>query len=101
MRTEGKIDEKLANLGENFVDAGIRFYDKLLKKNIAIRELTGDQSEYTALGNENYMIRNKTIPLILRKRYFELRQKEYEAKKSQNDEKASLQASDVQIQQAV
>lgn len=95
--TEGKVDEKLCTFGARFIDAGIRFHDKLLKKNIAIRELTGDTSEYTALGNENYMIRNKTIPLFLRKRFFELKRSELAAKK---DESTVLKSSDdVQIQQ--
>jgi hypothetical protein len=49
---EGDTDEKLATLGRPFLEAGIRFYDKLLKKNIAIRELTGDESQFTAKGKK-------------------------------------------------
>jgi hypothetical protein len=47
---DGEIDEKLATLTKEFLEAGVRFYEKLLKKNIAIRELSGDDSEFTAMG---------------------------------------------------
>jgi hypothetical protein len=86
----------MASLGKPFIEAGIRFYEKLLKKNVAIRELTGDDGQFTAmgkvlrmltfqnyrntfLGNENFMIRTKTLPLTLRKTFFELKLKELEA----------------------
>jgi hypothetical protein len=41
----------MASLGKPFIEAGIRFYEKLLKKNVAIRELTGDDGQFTAMGN--------------------------------------------------
>lgn len=66
----------LASLGPGFISAGLRFYDKLLKKNIACRELTGDNSEYTAMGNENYLVRRKRLPLTIRKAFFELKYEE-------------------------
>lgn len=59
-----------------FIDAGIRFYDRILKKNIALRGLTGDNSIYTAKGNENYFLRQKSMPLTIRKSYFEMRMEE-------------------------
>lgn len=62
----------------DFVRAGIRFYDKLLKKNMAIRQLTNDTS-FTALGNESFLIRHKTLPLTFRKAYFEQKLKELQA----------------------
>jgi hypothetical protein len=52
----------------------VRFYQKLLKKNMACRELTGDLSEYTAMGNENFMLRQKRLPLTSRKNFFEMKQ---------------------------
>jgi len=69
-------DETLAALGRTYIEAGIRFYDKILKKNIACRELTGDESEYTALGNENFLFRQKRVPLTSRKAFFEEKLKE-------------------------
>lgn len=63
-------------------EAGVRFYDKILKKNIACRELTGDLSEYTANGNENFMFRHKRQPLVHRKKFFEDKLKELDEKDS-------------------
>lgn len=64
------IDKQLSALGPEFVDAGIRFYDKLLKKNMALRALTGDDT-YTAKGNENFYLRQKCLPLTIHKAFFE------------------------------
>ncbi|KAH8271539.1 hypothetical protein KR018_004921 [Drosophila ironensis] len=66
---DADIDKKLADLGPQFVAAGVSFYDKHLKKNMALRELIGDDT-YTALGNENYMLRQKSMPLTARKSFF-------------------------------
>lgn len=64
------IDKQLSALGPEFVDAGRRFYDKLLKKNIALRALIGDDT-YTAKGNENFYLRQKNLPLTIHKAFFE------------------------------
>lgn len=56
---------------------------------MAIRELTGDFSEYTALGNENYLLRHKRLPLTLRKAFFEIKLKELELKKGEEQETVS------------
>lgn len=79
-----ETDKKLASLGTDFVTAGYHFYDKLLKKNIAIRKLTGD-STYTAMGNENFLLRQKTLPLTVRKAFFESKLKEATESQSQNE----------------
>lgn len=57
--------------------AGITFYDKMLKKNVALRNLTGENI-YTALGNENFVLRQKSIPLTMRKSFFETKKKEFD-----------------------
>lgn len=80
---DGSTDEKLASLGKNFVESGIRFYDKLLKMNIAIRDLTGD-STYSAGGNENFILRTKRLPLTFRKAYFEARLREINEQEAKN-----------------
>jgi len=67
--TDAEIDKRLASMGAQFVAAGASYYDKHLKKNIALRDLIGDDT-YTALGNENYMIRQKSMPLTARKSFF-------------------------------
>jgi hypothetical protein len=79
---DGETDERLAEMGKGYIDAGVRFYDKLLKKNMACRELTQDDSEYTALGNENFLVRQKRLPLTLRKHFFEMKLKELVEKES-------------------
>ncbi|XP_034476769.1 transmembrane protein 177 [Drosophila innubila] len=68
--TDADIDKKLATLGPQFVAAGVTYYDKHLKKNMALRHLIGDNT-YTALGNENYLLRQKSMPLTARKSFFE------------------------------
>lgn len=68
--TDAEIDKKLASLGPQFVAAGYIYYDKHLKKNIALRNLIGDDT-YTALGNENYLLRQKSMPLTARRSFFE------------------------------
>lgn len=67
---DAEIDKKLASLGPQFVAAGFSYYDKHLKKNIALRNLIGDDT-YTALGNENYLLRQKSMPLTARRSFFE------------------------------
>lgn len=88
MNRDGETDERLASLGENFIAAGIRFYDKLLKKNMACRDLTGDLTEYTATGNENFMLRYQRLPLTIRKSYFEKRLQELNQAKEGATEEA-------------
>lgn len=76
--TDADIDKKLASLGPQFVTAGFSYYDKHLKKNIALRNLIGDDT-YTALGNENYLLRQKSMPLTARKSFFEEKWKELQS----------------------
>ncbi|XP_049299562.1 transmembrane protein 177 [Anopheles funestus] len=73
---ETKVDKQMATLGPDVVDAGARFYDKVLKKNVAIRKLTGEDY-YTAKGNVNYLIRQKAAPLTLRKEFFQTGYKDF------------------------
>lgn len=81
----------------DFCDAGVRYYDKLLNKNIAIRELSG-QDLYTAKGNVHFLLREKCLPLTVRKKYFELKLKEYQVKQEQaSDIAADITEPTVQI----
>lgn len=72
------IDKQLCDVGPEFVEAGVRFYQKLLQKNVAIRNLSQDNS-YTVTGNQNFGLRQRSMPLTLRKSYFELRLNELNA----------------------
>lgn len=64
-----EIDQKLSELGESMISAGAGYYEKLLLKNIALKELIGDNT-YTSKGNINYFIRSKSLPLTARKTFF-------------------------------
>lgn len=75
---ETDVDKKLCELGPEYVENGVIFYEKLLQRNQALRELMGSEGErkYTKMGNENYGIRQPRIALIHRKQFFELQLKE-------------------------
>lgn len=73
--TERETDAALSNLDKEYVEAGVGFYDKILKKNMAIRHLTGS-NQFTALGNINDYLRTVTTPLTQRKAFFEKKLKE-------------------------
>ncbi|XP_023943977.1 transmembrane protein 177 isoform X2 [Bicyclus anynana] len=75
---ETVADKKLCELGPDYIKSGVTFYDKLLQRNQALRELMGKEGEkkYTINGNENYLIRQPHIALVHRKQYFEHRLKQ-------------------------
>ncbi|XP_049542441.1 transmembrane protein 177 [Anopheles darlingi] len=85
---ETDVDKQMARLGADVVDAGARFYDKVLKKNVAIRQLTGDDY-YTVKGNVNYLLRQKSAPLTLRKEFFQKGYKDFVGE-VQEDERESV-----------
>lgn len=70
---ETAVDKQLAELGPEFVQSGTVFYDKMLNRNKALRELMGNegQNKYSVLGNENFFLRHRRIPLMHRKAFFE------------------------------
>ncbi|CAH2238694.1 jg4368 [Pararge aegeria aegeria] len=75
---ETSVDKKLCELGPDYIESGITFYDKLLQRNQALRELMGKEGEkkYTINGNENYTLRQPHVALVHRKQYFEHRSKQ-------------------------
>lgn len=93
MQFDAGVDKELCDVGPEFMDAGVRFYDKLLRKNIAIRNLIGDQC-YTAKGNEHSLLRQKTLPLTIRKSYFEMRLDEL-AKAAQSNGAAAESSTEI------
>lgn len=58
-------------------DAGVRYYDKLLNRNVAIRGLSDDES-YSIKGNINSFLREKSLPLTARKKFFETKLQQYQ-----------------------
>lgn len=87
MYYDAYVDKELCDVGPEFMEAGVRFYDKLLRKNIAIRNLTNDNS-YTVKGNEQIVLRQKSLPLTIRKSYFEMRLEELKSNLEENGENA-------------
>ncbi|XP_075156514.1 transmembrane protein 177 [Haematobia irritans] len=75
---DADIDKELSTKGPKFVQAGISFYDKQLKKNIALRNLLNDDT-FTVKGNINYFLRQESLPLTIRKSYFESKLEEQAA----------------------
>lgn len=67
------------------IESGISFYEKVLNKNIAVRELSG-QNLYSVKGNEYPgILRFNVFPLTTRKFYLE--SKLEEARKKEAEEK--------------
>lgn len=79
---ERLADETLASLGPELISAGVRFYEKLLDKNIAIRGLSQDTSVYTSKGDLTFLFRKRCIPLTERKEYFEAKLKDESGKET-------------------
>lgn len=70
---ETVVDKKLCELGTDFIESGVVFYNKMLKRNQALRELMGNegQKKYTKMGNENFGIRQPRLALVHRRQFFE------------------------------
>ncbi|XP_072397557.1 transmembrane protein 177 [Diabrotica undecimpunctata] len=70
---EDRVDKELKKKNKIFLEGGKEFYSKLLERNKALRQLLGKEGEslYSVLGNENYLFRNKHIPLVQRLSAFE------------------------------
>lgn len=61
----------LINFFTDVIEAGIRFYDKILNKNVALRELSG-KDLYSVKGNEYPgLLRYNMFPLTTRKLFFQ------------------------------
>ncbi|CAG9824756.1 unnamed protein product [Phaedon cochleariae] len=73
MYYEESIDKELKERSTIFAEGGKEYYTKLLERNKALRHLLGKEGErlYSILGNENYFLRNKHLPLVHRKLIFE------------------------------
>lgn len=69
---EASIDENISTLGSNYIEGGKEYYEKELKKNIALRSLMEKEGEncYHIDGNEKRW-GFISLPLTERKRFFE------------------------------
>ncbi|XP_045107493.1 transmembrane protein 177-like [Portunus trituberculatus] len=52
--SDGRGDGEAAAMGRAYIEGGVEFYEKVLQRNIALRELMGDDGRkiYTAKGND-------------------------------------------------
>lgn len=88
---ETAVDMKLCEMGQDFIESGIIFYEKLLQRNQALRELMGSEGErkYTKMGNENFFLRQPRIALVHRKQFFEEKLREIKNTDSMENENAT------------
>ncbi|KAF7998416.1 hypothetical protein HCN44_009814 [Aphidius gifuensis] len=82
---EADVDKLLAQLGPVYVKGGHEYYEKLAKRNAALRRLLGGEGQnlYTANGNEVIWLRQKRLPVSYRKQYFGDLLKNYEVTNAQ------------------
>ncbi|XP_053997816.1 transmembrane protein 177 [Hylaeus anthracinus] len=68
-----KVDTKLSKLGPEYIEGGKEFYEKLLKRNIALRTLLGKNGEklFTKNGNEIYFLWSKRLSIHDRRNFLE------------------------------
>ncbi|KAK3591143.1 hypothetical protein CHS0354_040210 [Potamilus streckersoni] len=67
-----QADRKAAEISKEVAEGGVEFYDKILKRNMCMRQMLGPEFErkYTARGNEVLgTFRNRHVPIIDRKVY--------------------------------
>lgn len=78
----------------DMIEAGIRYYEKLLNKNIAVRELSGEDL-YSVKGNEYPgILRMNVYPLTARKLFFEKALEEQRKKDAAIEKKDASSSSD-------
>ncbi|KAL7632106.1 UNVERIFIED_CONTAM: hypothetical protein RMT77_017578 [Armadillidium vulgare] len=81
-RLEGKADEAVAELGKEYIEGGVEYYNSVLEKNMALQHMIpykGFWAPFSRFGNEQMSLRQKHLPLSGRRDYF---------KKLLNEEKA-------------
>ncbi|XP_053983703.1 transmembrane protein 177 [Hylaeus volcanicus] len=68
-----KVDTKLSILGPEYIEGGKEFYEKLLKRNIALRTLLGENGKklFTTNGNEIYFLWPNRLSIHNRKNFLE------------------------------
>ena len=63
---EEKADEEAASISDEYAQGALEFYTKILKRNVAMRSLLGDDGPklFTALGNDRELFRTKHVPYV-------------------------------------
>jgi hypothetical protein len=62
-RTDQILDESAAGLGESYARGGVEFYDKMLRRHIAFRELLPENR-----GKKLYNLKGESFPGLLREK---------------------------------
>lgn len=70
---EQEIDQELKEKSPEFAAGGKEYFTKMLLRNMCLRDLLGKEGEhmFSPLGNENYFLRTKSLPLMDRREFFE------------------------------
>lgn len=72
------VDRTLCEKNPLFIEGGREFYDKMLQRNRALRKLMGPLGEkyYSIMGNERFFIRQKRLPVLTRRDFYDQKLKE-------------------------
>lgn len=73
-RHDLKTDDIVAQLGENYTEGGLEFYEKTLQRNKALRKLLGSKGEalYTYYGNDTPgVLWTKGAPITVKRAKFQ------------------------------
>jgi hypothetical protein len=62
-RTDRILDEAAAGLSESYAQGGVEFYDKMLQRHIALRELLPENK-----GKKLYNLKGESFPGLLREK---------------------------------
>lgn len=72
-RLDSMHDKALYDMGVEYARGGQEFYEKIVMRNKALRSLLGKDGEkwYTVNGNERTFLRQKHMPIVHRKDFFD------------------------------
>jgi len=72
-----KADEKLCDIGEEYIRGGIEYYETLIQRNLALRNILPDgENMYSKQGDQiEFLSELSELPLTYRKKYLENRLK--------------------------
>lgn len=74
-----KADEKLCDISEEYIKGGIEYYETLIQRNLALRNILPDgENMYTKQGDQiEFISELSELPITYRKRYLEHRLKNF------------------------